>query len=75
MRQAGSQNRIKEGVCASVVDVASRVKDNEMKVLCWLKLHSWQPDGIWASRICNRCENREVLIYTAIDGAFWERVR
>ena len=46
----------------------------DMKLLCWLGFHLWQPAEDWASRLCPRCEHKEILIYTAEGGAVWERV-
>jgi hypothetical protein len=45
-----------------------------MRFLCRLGVHFWRPDIEWASRMCPRCDHREILIYTADTGAVWERV-
>ena len=44
-----------------------------MRFFCWLNLHDWHLEG-WSGRVCHRCSHREILIYTAVGGAVWERV-
>ena len=45
-----------------------------MRLLCWLGFHLWEPDGEWASRLCDRCDHREILVYISGGGAVWERI-
>jgi hypothetical protein len=45
-----------------------------MQWLCLVKVHSWQPDSNWASRVCLGCGNTEILMYTRENGTFWERI-
>ena len=44
-----------------------------MRLLCLIRLHDWNLEG-WSGRVCDRCDHRQILIYTADDGAVWERV-
>jgi len=44
-----------------------------MRILCWINVHDWRLEG-WSGRVCCRCDHREILIYTSVDGAVWERV-
>jgi len=45
-----------------------------MKLLCMIGLHDWEEyDG--SSRKCNRCDRREILVYTTDEGKVtWTRV-
>mgnify|MGYP005837580585 FL=1 len=45
-----------------------------MKMLCWLGMHLWQPDDVWASRACRLCQHVEVRYYTRERGMYWERI-
>jgi hypothetical protein len=45
-----------------------------MKLLCVLGLHRWAFDNeMWGARFCERCDHRQILIYTAEAGAVWEQ--
>ena len=44
-----------------------------MRFLCWFNLHHWRRED-WSGRVCRRCGNRDVLVYTSERGAVWERV-
>jgi len=55
-----------------------------MKALCWLGFHLWNYHGHhgknsreriqWPSRICGRCDHREILVYVSAAGVVWEQV-
>ena len=44
-----------------------------MRIFCLIGLHAWHLED-WSGRVCHRCAPREIRIYTAADGAVWERV-